>query len=94
MAKGDFGKFLNILAYISIVLVAVALVLSKILGWAKAGQDIASAMQLVANILAYFITAIAAFYYVRSKKNIWFTIVYIVCLVLIIVFICLIGFNV
>ena len=74
MAKGDFGKFLNILAYISIVLVAVALVLSKILGWAKAGQDIASAVQLVANI--------------------WFTIVYIVCLVLIIVFICLIGFNV
>lgn len=91
MAKGDFGKFLNILAYISIVLVAVALVLAKVLGWAKAGQDIASAMRLVANVIAYLITAIAAFYYVRSKKNIWFTIVYIVALVLIIVFICLIG---
>ena len=91
MAKGDFGKFLNILAYVSIVLVAVALVISKILGWAKAGEDIASAMQLVANILAYFITAIAAFYYVRNKKNVWVTVVYIVSLILIIVFICLIG---
>lgn len=93
MAKGDFGKFLNVLAYISIVLVAAALVLSKILGWAKAGADVASAVRLIANILAYFVTAIAAFYYVRSKKNIWFTIVYIVALVLIIVFICLIGLN-
>lgn len=91
MAKGDFGKFLNVLAYVSIVLVAVALVVSKILGWAEAGQSIASAMRLVANILAYLITAIAAYYYVRSKKNVWFTIIYIVSLVLIIVFICLIG---
>jgi len=79
--KRDFGKFLNILGFIGIMLVAIALILAKI-----GGGELASAMTLVANAIAYLITAVAAFYYARSKQNVWYFVAFAVAVVLIIIF--------
>ena len=96
MAKGDFGKFLNLLAFIGIIMVAVALLIAKIASWinGSSGGSLVSALSLVANFIAYLITAIAAFYYVRSKKNIWISIVFIVALIIMLVFMFLVGLDI
>lgn len=92
MAKGDFGKFLNLLAFIGIIMVAAALVIAQIAQWIGTGTgSLVSALQLVANFIAYLIMSIAAYYYVRSKKNIWVTIIFIVALILVFVFMFLLG---
>lgn len=81
MAKKDFKGIINLLAFVAVGLIGVTLLLNSIgiLG------EISGAFTMVANILAYIITAIAAFYYVRNKKNVWVWIIYVVALVLIVI---------
>ncbi len=93
--KGDFGKFLNLLAFIGIIMVAVALLIAQLANWfGSSGGSLVQALTLVANFIAYLITAIAAFYYVRSKKNVWVTVVFIIALIVMFVFMFLVGLNV
>ena len=87
MGKGDFGKFLNILAFVGIIMVALSLLIAKIANWVGAGTGpLVSALTLVANFIAYMIMAIAGYYYVRSKKNVWVTVIYVVSLIIMLVF--------
>lgn len=82
MAGGkDIKGIINFLSFISVGLIGVTLLLGKI----GILPGISGALIIVANVLAYIITAIAAFYYVRSKKNVWVWIVYIVSIVLIVI---------
>lgn len=83
MSKGniDFKKFLNLLAYIAIVAIAVALLFGLIFK----NSEIASALTLVAECIAYLVTAIYAFYYVAKQRNTVVTIVYVIAVVAIVV---------
>ncbi len=81
------GKtFVNFMGYIATGLIAVALILSKILGVLDVGARIVSVMIDVSRIIAYAFTAVFAFNYAKSKKNIGWMIAYIVFVVAIIVF--------
>lgn len=77
-----FEKFLNFIAYVAIVFVALAV----LLGWLWPDLLI---LRRIAEIIAYFITAISAFYFARSKRNVWVMISYVVACILIIVFLIL-----
>jgi len=82
MAGGkDIKGIINFLSFISVGLIGVTLLLGKI----GILPGISGALIIVANVLAYIITAIAAFCYVRNKKNVWVWIVYIVSIVLIVI---------
>lgn len=80
MSKIEFKKFLNLLAFIAIIAVAVSLLIGTLFG-----GEVAGAFSLVAQCIAYFVTAIYGFYYVNSMRNAVITIVYIVAVVAIIV---------
>lgn len=80
------NQFVNFLAYISIGLIAVVLVLGKLLGW-LINPNVLSVMTLIAEIIAYTITAIFAFFFAKSKHNKGWMIAYIIFVVVIIVFI-------
>lgn len=84
MAKNNWNKVFDFIAFIGLCLVAVVLVLQNIL---KANGDIVSALRLIGECIAYFITAVSAFFYVRSKRNVWWYVAYAVAIVLIIVFV-------
>ncbi len=85
-------QFVNFMAYISVALIAIVLILQKIFGvWFDSGSAIIVAMDLIAKIIAYAITAVFAFFYAKSKKNIGWMIAYIVFVIAIIVFLIL-GF--
>lgn len=81
------GKgFVNFLAYLAIVLVALALILEYVLGALGVSATVVGAMSTIAQFIAYAITAVFAFYFAKSKKNIGFMIAYIVAVILIVVF--------
>jgi len=71
-------KFMNFIAYVAIMFVAIAITIGHI--W----SDI-SVLRNIAEIIAYAITAVSAFYYARSKQHPAYMICYVVAVVLIIV---------
>ena len=84
MAKNNFSKIIDCIAFVGLVLVAVVLVLQKIF---SGDGSFISALRTVGESIAYTITAISAFFYVRTKRNVWWYVAYTVAVVLVIVFV-------
>ena len=83
------GKgFVNFMAYIAVAFIAVALILTKIFSFFELNA-VTNALTLIAQIIAYAITAVFAFYYAKSKKHIAWMICYILFVIAIIVFLIL-----
>ena len=83
-------QFVNFLAYISISLIAIALFVGKILGW-LISPNVVNVLNLVAQIIAYTITAVYAFMFAKSKRSIGWMVAYIIFVVVIIVFMVLVN---
>ena len=75
----NWRTFMNFVAFLAICCIGVALVIGRIF------PSVASAFDSVAKILAYVVTAVSAFYYVRNKRNVAYFIVWIVVVILIVV---------
>ncbi len=78
----------NFLSYIAIAFVAVALILVQIFSHLKWGgaNGLINALNLIAQIIAYAITAFFAFWYAKSRKSIGWMIAYVIFVIVIIVF--------
>lgn len=84
------GKgFVNFMAYIAIAFIAVALILGKIFSAVGLSSTIIGALNLIAQVIAYTITAVFAFYYAKSRKHIAWMICYVLFVIAIIVFLVL-----
>ena len=84
------GKgFVNFMAYIAIAFIAVALILGKILSAVGLSSTVVGALDLIAKVIAYTITAVFAFYYAKSKKHIAWMVAYVLFVIAIIVFVVL-----
>ena len=80
------GKsFVNLVAYIAVAFIAIALILGKVLGW-LINPSIINALNLIAQIIAYAITAVFAFSFAKSKRSAGWMIAYVIFIILIIVF--------
>ncbi len=81
------GKsFVNFIAYVAVALIAIALILGKVFSAIGVSFTVINAMNLVAQFIAYAITAVFAFAYAKERKNIGWMIAYIIFVVAIIVF--------
>ena len=77
MANLEFKRAINFMGFLSTMLIAMALLISLILSLFGIGggasvfriTDVISAFTFFANVLAYFITIVAGFYYVKTKRN-------------------------
>ena len=78
MANGKMKNFMNITAFASVALIGVTLLLN----FFGIGGNIFST---IGNCLAYIITAVVAWFYVKNKKNVWIYVIYFVSIVLILV---------
>jgi len=83
-------QIVNFLAYISVALIAIVLIVGKLLGW-LVKPEILNLLNMIAQIIAYIITAVYAFLYAKSKRNVGWMVAYIIFVVLIIVFV---GLNI
>lgn len=81
-------KFFNMLAFYSIIFLAVSLLLRQIFG--NGGNVFAQITQVITQIaqaLAYVAASIAAYGYVRAKRSVVYIILYVIAVVLIAVFV-------
>ena len=78
----DWRSFINLFAYIAIVMIGICLILSKL----GVLSSLAGALSLIAHTIAYIIVAIGGWFYIANKRNIWLYVFYFVALVLIILF--------
>ncbi len=80
MANLEFKRLLNCLGFIATMAIACALATSCVISLLDDSvtmtifriSDITAGVVFVANILAYFITIVAGFYYCLSKRSRWF----------------------
>jgi hypothetical protein len=95
MATRSWYALINFIAFIAIVFVAAALLVSGIFEGRNA--DIAWALKLIADVLSYLVVAFCSFIYATNKwgrkgSNIWYLIVWIVAIVLITIYYGMWGF--
>ena len=64
-------KFMNMLAFIGIVVVAIALLIAKILALVDVSAGAVTALQMVGECIAYIVTMVYAFYYVKKLCNVF-----------------------
>ena len=84
------GKsIVSFLSYIAIAFIAVALILGKILGAVGLSSTVVGALNIIAQVIAYAITAVYAFAYAKSRKSIGWMVAYIIFVVAIIIFLVL-----
>ena len=84
----NFKKFLNMLAFVGIVAVAVALLCKPIFS-----AEIGNVFSFIAQCIAYLVTAVYALYYVLSKRNSVITIIFVISVIAIIVLLIVYGIN-
>lgn len=92
-------RFFSGMAFVAITFLALALLISLIARKVGSnGEDIfskvANIVQQIAQALAYICACISAYGFVRSKRNVAFTIIYIVACVMIAVFVILPIFGI
>ena len=79
-------QFINFMAYLAVAFIAVALILGKILSAVGLSSSIIGALNLLAQVIAYTITAVFAFFYAKSRKHIAWMICYVIFVIAIIIF--------
>ncbi len=85
MAKNNFGKVINFIAFVGLTIIAVVLIMQKI--FASSDSSFLGALRVIGESIAYTITAISAFFFVRSKRNVWWYVAYTIAAVLVVVFV-------
>lgn len=79
MADFNWKRFVNFIAYVALIFVAVALVFVKFI-------PKLTVLKEVAEIIAYTITAVFAFMYARSKRNPWVMAFFVIATIVLVVF--------
>ena len=88
-------RFFSLMAFVAVVFLAVALLLSLIAGSGESlFAQIANIIKRVAQAIAYVCACISAFSYVRSKRNPAYMILYIIACIMIAVFVVLPLFGI
>ena len=78
-------KFLNALAFIVLVISGIALIISLILGKLNSAQKFANVLSYISYCLAFVVTSIVAYNYVRTKRSVVWLIIYIICVLFVVV---------
>lgn len=76
-------KFFNAMAFVALVISGIALLISKIFF----GADTAAAAVLnnIAYILAFVVTAFAAFNFIKTKRSVTWTVIYVIAVIIVVV---------
>lgn len=80
--KLNWKSFANILSYIAVVLVGVALLVQALI---KGNSEISGIIKMIADIIAYVILVMCSFTYAKSRRSVVFLIIWIIAVILIVV---------
>ena len=82
-------KFMSMLAFLGLCLVAFALLLAKLLGVFGVHANVTDAIQSVGECLAYIVTMVYAFNFVKGKRSPWWWVAYWVSVVVVVLLVIL-----
>ena len=88
----NWKRFFNFLAFVALLISGVALLISKI--FFGANQVVSTVLNSIAYVLAFVVTSVAAYNYVKTKRNIVYVIIYIVAVIIVVVPLVLSMFNI
>lgn len=78
-------RFLNAMAFIVLVMSGIALVVSLVLGKLSVAENFANLLKQIAYCLAFVVTSVVAYGYVRTKRSAVWLVIYIICVVFVVV---------
>ena len=84
MAIGNMKRIVNMFAFLGLAFIAFALLLTQVLSWIGVDFQVLHYIQVVGEYIAYVVTAIYAFVFVRSKRNVWWWVAYFVAVAVIV----------
>lgn len=76
------GWLTNLISFVAVICIGIALILGKI-GFLS---DIAGALLMIAQTIAYIVVTIVSFFYVYRKRNVWTWVAWSVAVVLIVLY--------
>ena len=76
------GWLTNLISFVAVICIGVALILGKI-GFLS---EIAGALLMIAQTIAYIVVTIVSFFYVYRKRNVWTWVAWSVAVVLIVLY--------
>lgn len=82
-------RFMTMLAFVGLCLVAFALLLAKLLGVFGVSASAVGAIRTVGECIAYVVTMVYAYNFVRAKRNAWWWVAYCVSVVVVVLLIIL-----
>ena len=85
-------KFFNLLAFVALIISGISLLISKI--FFNSNGTVSAVLNNIAYILAFVVVAFAAFNFVKVKRNLAITIIYIIAVLIVVVPLVLSMFNV
>ena len=88
MAKWEFRKVLNCIAYFALIFAAIALVLGRIF------QNLQTFLMPIASFLAFCVASVLAFYYAKSKRSVVWMILFIISAIVVIAMLALSVFKI
>ncbi len=77
MAKWEFRKVLNCVAYFAIVFAAIALVVGQLIPSAKVF------LMPIASFLAYCVASVSAFHWAKSKRSVVWMVLFVICAIIV-----------
>ena len=89
MSDLKMKRFVQLMSFVAICMVALALVLQLIFKAVGVNPSVINAIRIVGECIAYLVVCITAFGYIRSKRNTVWTIIYAVCVTIIVVLVIL-----
>ncbi len=77
---------MNMLAFCGLILIAVALFISQLLAWigVNGAGGVITAIRMVGECIAYIVTMVYAFYFVKNKRNVWWWVTYVAAVVIVV----------
>ena len=82
-------KFMTMLAFIGLGLIALALLLAKLLGVFGVSASAVGAIKTVGECIAYIVTMVYAYQFVKAKRNAWWWVAYCVSAVVVVLLVIL-----
>ncbi|MCL2756010.1 MAG: hypothetical protein FWE45_03070 [Firmicutes bacterium] len=84
--RGRGSALLNLLSFIAVVFVGIALLISLIFNWAGGSESVSGAFSTIASVLALIVVGFYSFIYVRARRNLVMWIFWVVAVVLIVLY--------
>lgn len=76
-------KFMNILAFVAVIIGGVGLFLAKLLGWVGLTASWVNSMQTIANAIGWLALCLLSVRYIKNRRKLWIWIVWTVAVVMI-----------